>query len=223
MIDRSYACLVCGLPVAGCAGAPRADSIRDSIRSSSRAGYLASARTVGRGPRFRPRATSALVARAAQLDGMSCQPASPAASVAHVEVFAAGHVVVIPPGIGISPPLVRRGAYVQGGRCAYPLRTVEPTGLVLLKAGAAKTLGQLFALWGQPLSRQGVAGFGASDGRGVSVFSDGLLWPGSPTDARISAGVQITIEVGPYVRPHAGYSFPPPQAIERRSQSSHKP
>ena len=69
------------------------------------------ARGVGRGPRFRPSPTSALVARAARVDGMRCERTSPAASVAHIEVFAANHVVVIPAGIGFAPPLGRRGAY----------------------------------------------------------------------------------------------------------------
>jgi len=37
-----------------------------------------------------------LVARAARVDGVRCERTSPAASVAHIEVFAANHVVVIP-------------------------------------------------------------------------------------------------------------------------------
>jgi len=139
---------------------------------------------------------------------MSCQPTSRTASLAHLEVFAAGHVVQIPAGIGFAPPLRQDGAYVRAGGCVYPIRTVEPTGLVLLAAGPIRKLGQFFDLWGQPLSRREVAGFRASAGQDVSVFINGMLWPESPDSAPISPSAQITIEVGPYVPPHTRYTFP---------------
>ena len=139
---------------------------------------------------------------------MSCQPTSRAATLAHLEVFAAGHVVQIPAGIGFAPPLRRHGAYVHMGRCVYPMRTVEPTGLLLLAAGPLRTLGQFFDLWGQPLSYREVAGFRAPSGQHVSVFRSGVLWPASPSSAPISPYAQITIEVGPRVPPHTGYTFP---------------
>ncbi len=136
-----------------------------------------------------------------------------AASLAHLEVFAAGHVVRVPAGIGFAPPLGRHGAYVRAGRCVYPIRTVEPTGLVLLAAGPIRKLGQFFDLWGQPLSNHEVAGFRAPAEQGVSVFIDGTLWRGSPDSAPISPGAQITIEVGPYVPPHTRYTFPPLESV----------
>ncbi len=144
---------------------------------------------------------------------MRCLPPRQVASLAHVEVFAAGHVVVIPAGIGFAPPLARRGAYVRGGRCAYRMRTVEPTGLVLTEAGRPTTLGRLFDLWGQPLSRQRVAGFSAPKRSGVSVYINGRRWPRDPSAAPLAPGAQITIEVGPYVPPHRSYSFPPLQSV----------
>lgn len=139
---------------------------------------------------------------------MNCKPTSETVSLAHVEVFAAGHVVQVPAGIGFAPPLVRYGAYVRAGKCVYPMRTSEPTGLVLLEAGPIRTLGQFFELWGQPLTRRRVAAFGASAGQGVSVFVNGLAWRESPDAAPISPGAQITIEVGAYVPPHTRYTFP---------------
>ncbi|HUA75921.1 MAG TPA: hypothetical protein VL988_14295 [Solirubrobacteraceae bacterium] len=127
---------------------------------------------------------------------------------AHVEVFAYGHVVVIAAGIGVAPPLRRRGAYVLGGRCTYPLHTLEPTGLVLIADGPARTLGDLFDLWGQPLTSKAVAGFRAPVGRSVAVFLNGARWLGSPAATPLSAGAQITIELGEYVTPHTHYEFP---------------
>jgi len=174
---------------------------------------LAGARSVGHGPRFRPSPTGALAARAKPVDGMRCLPPGRVASAAHIEVFAAGHVVVIPAGIGFAAPLRRHGAYVNGGRCAYPVRTVEPTGLVLMEAGRPVTLGQFFDLWGQRLSHRTVAGFSASTGTGVSVFINGSRWRGDSSYAPIAPGAQITVEVGPLVAPHRRYTFPPLQAV----------
>jgi hypothetical protein len=151
---------------------------------------------------------------------MRCEPASRVSSLAHVELFAANHVVVIPAGIGFAPPLRRRGAYVHGGACVYPMRTIEPTGLVLLAAERTRNLGDLFDLWGQPLSDHDVAGFRTSSGHHVSVFLNGSLWRGSPNAAPIAPHAQITIEVGRYVPPHARYAFPSLQCVSRASSCS---
>lgn len=149
-----------------------------------------------------------MVARAKPLDAMRCHARSDVVGAAHVEVFAYRHVVVIAAGIGVAPPLRRRGAYVLGGRCAYQLHTLEPTGLVLIDAGPPRTLGDLFALWGRPLTRRVVAAFRAAAGQPVAVFLDGVRWSGSPGAAPLSMGAQITIELGGYVKPHARYEFP---------------
>lgn len=200
----------CSLLVAGCGAtaAPKA------ARGWSVAAYVASSRRAGLGPRFRPAPTGALVERAAPVEGMRCRASYSVASAAHVELFAANRVVVIPAGIGFAPPLRRHGAYVSRGRCSYPLRTLEPTGVVLMSPGRTYTLGELFALWGQPLGRRGVAGFRAAAGQHVSVFRDGLLWRGDPAAVPLSRDAQITIEVGPYVPPHVRYLFPSLSAID---------
>jgi len=146
---------------------------------------------------------------------MRCESTSRVVSLAHVEVFAAGHVVQVPAGIGFAPPLVRDGAYVSAGECVYPMRTLEPTGLVLLGAGTTRTVGQFFDLWGQPLTRRRVAAFSAGAGQGVSVFINGVPWRESPDAAPVSPGTQITIEVGRYVPPHTIYTFPSPASVAR--------
>lgn len=176
---------------------------------------LASARSVGHGPRFRPSPTGTRAARAEPVEGMRCLAPRRVVAVAHIEVFAAGHVLVVPAGIGFAPPLVRHGAYVSGGRCAYRIRTVAPTGLLLMEARRPVTLGQFFALWGQRLSRRTVAGFSPSRGTGVSVFIDGSRWRGDPSLVPIVSRAQITIEVGPRVTPHARYMFPAPQSLSQ--------
>ncbi len=139
---------------------------------------------------------------------MRCHTGGRVLAAAHVEAFAFGHVVVIAAGIGVAPPLRRRGAYVLSGRCTYQLHTHEPTGLVLIEPGPSRTLGDLFDLWGQPLTHRAVAGFRAPEGHPPAVFIDGVRWTGPPRDAVLSAGAQVTIELGKYVTPHSRYAFP---------------
>jgi hypothetical protein len=198
----------CSLIAAGCAGGPAA-----TVAPSAPVAALASARRVGAGPRFRPLLRSPLVARGAPVDGLRCGVRRPPRAAAHVEVFADDHVVLIAAGIGVAPPLSVHGAYVSGGSCTYPLRTSEPTGLLLLQARARFTLGQLFDLWGQPLGRERVAGFHTGAGHPVRVFIDGRAWAGSPRSAPVRSGTQIAVELGSRVPPHVRYTFPPAQAI----------
>ncbi len=200
--------LLCVVLCAGCSAAGSASSA-----ASRSPPELTWARSVGQGPRFRPGPTGPLVARASPVDGMRCRVVAPILAAAHVEVFSSGHVVVIPAGIGVAPPFHRRGAYVDAGRCVYPLLTVEPTGLLLMRSTRVLTLGQLFELWGEPLSEREVAGFLGPASSGVSVFIDGARWRGSPSSAPIDPAAQITIEVGPYVTPHSHYTFPALQSL----------
>jgi hypothetical protein len=148
------------------------------------------------------------VSRRAIIDGMRCRPAARVVSAAHVEAFAEDHVVVIPAGVGVAPPLRQAGAYVRGGSCVYPLHTLEPTGLVLLAGGRTRTLGELFALWGQPLDYGDLAGFRARRRGQVAVFIDGVAWHADPAGAPLRPKTQVTVEVGPHVPPHAHYLFP---------------
>ena len=123
----------------------------------------------------------------------------------HLELFAARRVVLVPPGIGIAPPRHERGAYVRGGRCEYPLRTREPTGLVEVEPREPpRALGRLFAIWGQPLGPTIMAGF---HGR-VSAYLNGRPWRNDPRAIPLRRHAQIVLEVGAYVRPHGTYGFP---------------
>jgi hypothetical protein len=136
----------------------------------------------------------------------------------HLELFAHRRVVPIPAGIGVAPPQRRRGAYVLGGACVYPLRTLEPTGVVRVSVaggrgrsaggrGAASppTLAALFAIWGQPLSGRRLSGFG---GR-VLAFVDGRRRRGLPGAIALRRHAEIVLEVDGRLRPHPAYRFPP--------------
>jgi len=162
---------------------------------------LSRTRPLGPGARFRP-APSALSGRA--VGSMRCQAGGRLAYGAHIELFAADHEVLVPAGIGIAAAR-RRGPFVSSGRCRYPLSTVDPTGVIRVRADAGRpTVGQLFALWGQPLSRLRLASFA---GR-VRGFIGGRLWNGDPRDIVLARHAQVVLEVGPAVAPHPFYLFP---------------
>lgn len=117
----------------------------------------------------------------------------------------------MPPGIGIARPQRHRGALVLGGRCLYPLRTVDPTGVIEVseRAGAGvPTVGQLFALWGEPLSSRRLAGFMARPGTGVVAFVDGRKWLGDPRRIPLSRHAAVVLELDTRVQPHPYYLFP---------------
>jgi hypothetical protein len=119
-----------------------------------------------------------------------------------VELFAAGRALLLPPGIGVSRPLVEHRV-VRGGRCAYPVRTLDPTGVVFADRRDA-TLGQLFAVWGQTLGPRRLASFRGA----VHVFVGGRRDPGDVRRIPLASGSEIVVEIGPHVTPHSHYRFP---------------
>ena len=157
--------------------------------------------SIGHGPRFLPPAIGGRTAPART----ACGARPRVTHAAHVELFAAGHVVQVPAGIGIGPPVERRGAYVRTGRCWHELYTTEPTGLIEIASGTVPTLGTLFDVWRQPLSANRLVGF-RGRARG---YVDGRRWRGDPRAIPLRRHAQIVVEVGPYVPPHPSYQFPP--------------
>ena len=124
---------------------------------------------------------------------MRCEPRRGARDLAHLEIFVRGRVVLIPRGIG------------RGRGCDYPLRTTEPTGLVEVERGARRTLGDLFAIWGQPLGRHRVLSFRGA----LRAYVGSRQNRGDPRAIELRDHAVVTLEIGRYVRPHASYVFPP--------------
>jgi hypothetical protein len=203
------ACAALGVSgTAGCGGSsPTAAAPTDeTVHGTARTAAAARLRPVpaGRGPGFDLAAHGLRVARSLPVDELRCRAAVGRRVEAHLELFARGRVIPIPPGIGIAPPLQRGGAYVHGGRCSYAVRTREPTGLLELRAGAVPTLGQLFDVWGQPLSRTRLAAFHGS----VRAYVGGVRWHGDPRAIPLRRHAAIALAVGPAVPRHATYVFP---------------
>jgi hypothetical protein len=150
-------------------------------------------RPIGVGPGYLLPPRSGAAAAGRSIRGLACR-AGPRRGpvVAHLEIFAGRQTLVIPAGIG-----------VREGRCRYPVRTLMPTGLIVADRPGL-TLGDLFAVWGQPLEQGRVAGF-----RGpVVAFVGGRRVRGDVAHVPIRHHSQIVVEVSGYVPPHAHYVFP---------------
>jgi hypothetical protein len=160
---------------------------------------------IGVGPRFHPGPTSGAVARARRVGRLACGARVRRLVRAHVEVFARRRVVIVPAGIGIAPPLRLRDAVVVRGRCLYPVRTVEPTGVVELDARLRPTVGELFDVWGARLDPKRLLSFSGP----VLAYVAGKRWRGDPRSIPLRRHTQIVLEVGGYVPPHRSYLFGP--------------
>jgi hypothetical protein len=165
--------------------------------------------SVGPEPGYRPPSLGTAASRGRPVAGLACRSRSSARFGAHPEVFANRHVVIVPAGVGIAPPRRRQGAYVTGGRCRYAAITQEPTGVIEIERGARLTLGDFFAIWGQPLSPERMATFRARSGERVLAFVDGRRRHGDPRMIPLARHAQIVLELRGYVAPHARYGFPP--------------
>ena len=158
---------------------------------------------IGVTPAYKLPAHGPAAAAGLPVGSLSCSVSAPVRFRAHLELFARKLVLLVPAGVGIAPPLSRDGAYVRGGRCAYPLRTREPTGVVEV-GRAGLTVGDLFRVWGQPLSPTRLAGF---RGR-VAAFVNGRRAAGDLRAIPLRKHDEIVLEIGGLVPPHSSYLFP---------------
>ena len=162
---------------------------------------------IGAGPAFHPTSRGSEVRQGLPVSGLRCEGGESARVGVHIEVFANGRVVIVPAGIGIAPPLRLRGPYVLSGRCSYPARTREPTGVIERARGRSLTLGAFFRVWGQSLGPRQLAGFRARPGRQVRVYVNGRLRHVDPRTVPLRRHDQIVLQVGRFVPPHASYRF----------------
>jgi hypothetical protein len=159
---------------------------------------------VSREPGFVIPAAWEHVERGRTVAGMRCLTSRSVAAV-HVEIFVDRKVLLLPAGIGLRPPLRRAGlARLDGGTCAYPLHTLDPTGTVFVDRTRKRVLGDLFAVWGQRLAPRRLLSFA---GR-VRVFRNGREWRSDPRRVPLARHDSIVLEIGGYVPPHERYLFP---------------
>ncbi len=185
---------------AGSAGSPTKTSA--SLTTAGATGIpqalLAGERPIGRGPRFQPPLRGPVLGRCTATLGRRVQ--------LHVEVFGADRVVLLAAGIGTAAPRRLIDGRVREARCFGAIVTLDPTGVVYLRAGAHATLGELFRSWGQPLDSHRVASF---SGARTTIYVGGRRWHGAPARLVLRAGAEIVIEMGAHVPPHRSFTFTP--------------
>ncbi|MFL5614044.1 MAG: hypothetical protein ACJ796_10325 [Gemmatimonadaceae bacterium] len=87
----------------------------------------------------------------------------------------------------------------QGARCIYWLHTHTPDGIIHVEAPSDRsfTLGDFFAVWGQPLDRTHVAGAQVKKGESLRAWVNGALYKGDPATIPLTAHADIVIQIGP--------------------------
>jgi hypothetical protein len=138
------------------------------------------------------------------ISGLSCiSGPAPNHVHAHVSLFVKGEQIGIPAGIGITNPAVVNG-YINFDptKCFYEMHTHDGSGIIHLHANTGHigplTLGQLFDLWGQPLTRTNVAG---QAGR-VVVYVDQQRFDGDLRGVVLGDKTLVSLQVGsPLVAP----------------------
>ena len=133
------------------------------------------------------------------VDGIKCESSEFATLHvhAHLALFVKGRQIQVPQGIGFPS---------SGSQCLYWLHTHDASGIIHVESPSAGpfTFGNLFDVWGEPLSSNQVASVSGD----VRVFVNGARFRGDPRSIPISAHEQVILEVGaPFVSPPY-YLFP---------------
>jgi hypothetical protein len=112
----------------------------------------------------------------------------------HLVILDHGNPVAIPPNVG----------QVPAKRCLYWVHTHTPDGIIHIEAPQDRsfTLGDFFAIWGQPLTRTEAATAYASKDSKLRVWVNGKAYKGDPRKIVLAKHADIVIEAGPpYPKP----------------------
>lgn len=126
----------------------------------------------------------------------------------HVGVYVDGIAVKVPAGIGVGKPWgFDNTGFLTNGSCFAWLHTHDTTGVIHIATPELIVfrLGQLFQLWGQPLSTSG-----AFDYKGtLAVLVNGRRHDGDPGTIAFTPFENIVLELGkpPAVPPPGLYDF----------------
>jgi hypothetical protein len=146
------------------------------------------------------------------VDGISCSSTEQLVFHIHVHlaVYVNGALKLLPPGVGIGPPLqfqqASAGPFVGSGSCFSWLHTHDSTGVIHIESPVQRvyTLGNFFDIWGQPLSTTQV---GPAQGA-VTATVNGIPFTGDPRAIPLVAHNVIQLDVGSTVPAPQPYTFP---------------
>jgi hypothetical protein len=142
-----------------------------------------------------------------RVDGISCGPFAGTYHIhSHLSLLVNGVRIAIPDTIGMKNPGAEVNGFTTNASCFYAIHTHDADGYIHVEnaAPANFTLGNLFDIWGRPLSTFDVAGFTGS----VRVFvaqapphnaiaSNYIERTGDPRVIVFSSHEEIAVEVGP--------------------------
>jgi hypothetical protein len=109
---------------------------------------------------------------------------------AHIDLIYRGQPATITAQTGIT------------GSCFYWMHTHSESGVIHIEAPKDSanrqfTVGDFFAVWGQPLNSRQVATFPVGRGDQVKVWVDGKPYTGRPEKIVLRSHTQVVIEIGP--------------------------
>lgn len=124
----------------------------------------------------------------------------------HLALFVNGKLIQIPKYIGYAP-----NPSSPSTPCLYWIHTHDASGIVHVETpqihapgGGPYTLGMFFDIWGQPLTRDGIAGFNGP----VTAYVNGEKYDGDLRAIQLRSHQEITLEVGTPLVPPPNYTFP---------------
>ena len=112
---------------------------------------------------------------------------------AHLSLFVNGQQIAVPRGIGMFQP--DHNNFIYHETCLYILHTHDDTGIIHMEPTSGQgyfKLGNVFDLWGEPLTTSNVAGYTGQQ----TIIVDGQNYIGDPRVIVLAPYMQITIEVG---------------------------
>jgi hypothetical protein len=126
----------------------------------------------------------------------------------HLAIIDDGTGVAVPAGIGVGRPWGKEAdGFIATGTCFAWLHTHDTTGVVHVVSPEQKafTLGQLFAVWGQPLGPSAALNY---SGR-FTLLVNGKEFAADPSSVPLVNFSNIVLELGkpPAVAPPATYDF----------------
>jgi hypothetical protein len=110
----------------------------------------------------------------------------------HLTLYDAGKMLVIPADVG--RPVM--------ASCLYWLHTHSPDGIIHVESPVAKTftLGDFFAVWGQPLGAKRAGPLKSANP--LRVYVNGEAYKGDPRKIELAQHTDIVLEAGPpFVKP----------------------
>jgi hypothetical protein len=139
------------------------------------------------------------------IDGIQCNRLDQLAyqAYAHLQVYFHGHPRALPGAIGLVDPKssdTGTTTTYRQGLCTYWVATTAADGIIAVRSPlpSGYTLGDLFAVWGEPLGSGQVVDLHGP----VTAWVNGRRWPGNPRTVPLREHEAIELAVGGPVPPH---------------------